>query len=53
MLRLEIKSEQSMHFRPFINIPRFVFTQYDFQFDRFNVKYNFEMKVYEPYENEG
>ena len=53
VLRLEIKSEQSMHFRPFINIPRFIFNQYDFQFDRFNVKYNFEMKVYEPYENEG
>ena len=52
-LRLEILSEQSWHFRPFINIPRFIFNQYDFQVDQFNVKYNFEMKVYHPYPGTG
>ena len=53
-LKLDIMSKISFHFRPFINIPRLIFNQYDLQIDQLNVKYSFEMKLYQPYyDDEG
>ena len=42
-----------MHMRPIISFPRFIFNQYDFTVDEFNIQYSIQMKLYYLYPEEG